>query len=142
MLYDVFVKKKNIVGDNIRRLRLKDGLTQEELALKSGLSQGYINQLESGKRKFTQKSLESVADTLSVPIVELFSEEETQRAPAVAERFEKHRKRRPDKKEFLDLLKDLPEHIVVWVVGSGLIIDLLLFQHHMSSKPSLLKFLA
>ena len=112
VLYDVFVKKKNIVGDNIRRLRLKDGLTQEELALKSGLSQGYINQLESGKRKFTQKSLESVADTLSVPIVELFSEEETQRVPAVAERFEKHMKRRPDKKEFLDLLKDLPEHIV------------------------------
>jgi len=111
VLYDVFVKK-NIVGDNIRRLRLKTGLTQEELALKSGLSQGYINQLESGKRKFTQKSLESVAETLSVPIVELFSEEETQRVPEVAERFEKHRKKHPDKKEFLTLLKDLPEHIV------------------------------
>ena len=66
MLYDVFVKKKNIVGDNIRRLREKAGLTQEELALKSGLSQGYINQIESGKRRFTQKSLELIADALSI----------------------------------------------------------------------------
>ena len=112
VLYDVFVKKKNIAGDNIRRLRLKAGLTQEELALKSGLSQGYINQIESGKRNFTQKSLELVADALSVSIVELFREEETQRAPVVTERFEKRRKKRFDKKEFLALLKDLPEHIV------------------------------
>ena len=43
------MKKKNIVGDNIRMLRERVRLTQEELALKSGLSQGYINQLESGK---------------------------------------------------------------------------------------------
>jgi len=112
VLYDVFVKKKNIVGDNVRRLRLKVGLTQEELALKSGLSQGYINQLESGKRKFTQKSLELIADALNIPMVELFREGETQKVPAVAEKIERYRKRRPDKKEFLTLLKELPEHIV------------------------------
>ncbi len=107
-----FVKKKNIVGDKIRRLREKAGLTQEELALKSGLSQGYINQIESGKRRFTQKSLELIAGALSIPLVELFREEEPQRAPAVAEKVEIYRKKRPDKMEFLALLKELPEHIV------------------------------
>jgi transcriptional regulator with XRE-family HTH domain len=112
VLYDVFVKKKNIAGDNIRRLRIKAGLTQEELALKSGLSQGYVNQLESGKRKFTQKSLELIADALSVTMAELFREEGGKSAPAVAEKIERYRKRRPDKKEFLTLLKELPEHIV------------------------------
>lgn len=108
------MKKRNIVGDNIRRLRLKLGLTQEEIALKSGLSQGYINQLESGKRRFTQKSLELIADALSVPMVELFREEKAQQTPSVAEgiEIEKYRKKRPDKKEFLALLKELPEHIV------------------------------
>ncbi|NCO68316.1 MAG: helix-turn-helix domain-containing protein [Nitrospirae bacterium] len=106
------MKKKNIVGNNIRRLREKAGLTQEELALKSGLSEGYINQLESGKRKFTQKSLELIAEALSIPMVELFSEEETQRVPAVAEGVKRYRKKRPDKKEFLALLQELPEHIV------------------------------
>jgi transcriptional regulator with XRE-family HTH domain len=105
------VKKRNIVGDNIRRLRLKVGLTQEELALKSSLSQGYINQLESGKRRFTQKSLELIANALSIPIIELFREEE-KHVPLVAEGIGRYRKKRPDKKEFLALLKELPEHIV------------------------------
>jgi transcriptional regulator with XRE-family HTH domain len=105
------VKKRNIVGDNIRRLREKAGLTQEELALKSGLSQGYINQLESGKRRYTQKSLELIADALSIPIVELFKEEE-KHIPSVAERIERYKKKRPDKREFLALLRDLPEDVV------------------------------
>ncbi len=113
VLYDVFMKKRgNIVRDNIRRLRLKAGLTQEELALKSGLSQGYINQLESRKRRFTQKSLELIADALSIPMVEFFREEETHEIPVVAEKIERYKKRRPDKREFLALLKELPEHIV------------------------------
>lgn len=105
------MKKRNIVGDNIRRLRLDAGLTQEELALKCGLSQGYINQLESGKRRFTQKSLDMIADTLSVPLIELFREGEVQQVPAVSEDIKLYRKRRFDKKEFLALLKELPEHI-------------------------------
>ena len=102
----------NRIGDNIRKLRLKAGLTQEEIALKSGLSQGYINQLESGKRKFTQKSLELIAEALSIPMIELFREEETQRPPTVVEGIERYRKKRPDKKEFLALLNELPEHVV------------------------------
>lgn len=105
------MKTRNIVGDNLRRQRLKVGFTQEELALKSGLSQGYINQLESGKRRFTQKSLELITDVLSIPMVELFREEE-KHVPSVAEEIERYRKKRPDRKEFLALLKELPEHIV------------------------------
>jgi len=106
------MKKQNIVGNNIRKLRAKAGLTQEGLALKSGLSQGYINQLESGKRKFTQKSLELIADSLSISMVELFRAETISHVSAVNDRVEKYRKRRPGKKEFLTLLSELPEHIV------------------------------
>jgi len=108
------MKRQNRVGNNIRRLRTEAGLTQEGLALKSGLSQGYINQLESGKRKFTQKSLELIADALSVPIVALFGEARPSptRTPVVSERVERYRKRRPGKKELLVLLTDLPDHIV------------------------------
>ena len=105
------MKKRNIVGDSIRRLRLDAGLTQEELALKCGLSQGYINQLESGKRRFTQKSLDMIADTLSIPLMELFREGEVQHIPAVCENIKRYGKKRFDKKEFLALLKELPEHI-------------------------------
>ncbi|MEW6420056.1 MAG: hypothetical protein AB1480_18405 [Nitrospirota bacterium] len=45
-------------------------------------------------------------------MIELFREEEAQRAPEVAERIERYRKKRPDKKEFLALLNELPEHVV------------------------------
>jgi len=50
------MKRGNTVGNNIRRVRLRRGFTQEQLALESGLSQGYIHQLESGKRRYTQKN--------------------------------------------------------------------------------------
>jgi len=46
--------QENIVDQNIVRIRQERNLTQKEMALMSGLSQGYINQLESGKRNFTQ----------------------------------------------------------------------------------------
>ncbi|HXX79920.1 MAG TPA: helix-turn-helix transcriptional regulator [Thermodesulfovibrionales bacterium] len=106
------MKRKTIVGDNMRRLREKSGLTQEELALKSGLSQGYINQLESGKRRYTQKSLELIAGALSVPVIELFRGEETQHATRVSEKTGRYEGKRSSRKELLSLLKELPDHVV------------------------------
>ncbi|NUO08511.1 MAG: hypothetical protein HUU08_07510 [Candidatus Brocadia sp.] len=46
----IIMEKKNVVGSNIRRFGLKSRITQEELALMSGLLQGYINQPESDER--------------------------------------------------------------------------------------------
>ncbi len=108
------MKEKNIVGENIKQLRTKIGFTQEELALNSGLSQGYINQLESGKRRFTQKSLEMIANALSVSIGDLFEKNEKSNdvSVVVEEKVEKYRKIRSSKKEFFALLDALPEHIV------------------------------
>ena len=105
------MQKRNPVGDTIRKLRTDVGLTQEELAFKSGLSQGYINQLESGKRRFTQKSLEMIASGLSVPLERLFKGSSKVSMTGVPT----HRstaKRRPDKKEFLALLNSLPDQVV------------------------------
>lgn len=104
-------RDRNIIGENIRKLRMQTGFTQEELALKSGLSQGYVNQLENGKRKYTQKSLELIADALAIPVVEMFKEEGEQ-IDVVSKEIAQYKKKRPDKKEFLALLNELPEHIV------------------------------
>ncbi len=106
------MKRRNIVGDNMRRLRENAGFTQEELALKSGLSQGYVNQLESGKRRYTQKSLELIAGALSIPVIELFRGEEAKHVPGIAEKIERYEGRRFNGKELLSLLKELPDHIV------------------------------
>lgn len=105
------MEKKNVVGSNMRKFRLKAGMTQEELALMSGLSQGYINQLESGKRNYTQKSLGLIANALSIPIIEFFREE-VEEIPLVSEKESSYLKKRSHKKEFIQILNDLPEHIV------------------------------
>ncbi|MCR4320093.1 MAG: helix-turn-helix transcriptional regulator [Candidatus Brocadiaceae bacterium] len=104
------MEKKNTVGNNIIKFRLKTGITQEELALRSGLSQGYINQLEHGKRNYTQKSLELIAGALSVPLIEFFKEENEQ-VSAVAEDVGIYKKKRSYKKELMPILNDLPEYI-------------------------------
>ncbi len=106
------MKKRNTVGGNIRRLREKAGITQEELALRSGLSQGYINQLEHGKRNYTQKSLELIADALSTPVQEFFREKTKEPVPAVAEEAVRYKTKSAYKKEFLKVLNDLPENII------------------------------
>lgn len=49
------MKKDNLVGENIRQIREGLNLTQEELALRCDLTQGYINFLENGKRGYTKK---------------------------------------------------------------------------------------
>lgn len=109
----MYMVKKNVVGSNIRKFRLKAGITQEELALKSGLSQGYINQLESGKRKYTQKSLELIAKALAIPLIKLFKEGEYEEVSVIAEKKEnKYQTKRSYKNEFIRLLNDLPEHII------------------------------
>lgn len=107
------MKKMNVVGNNIKRFRENEGITQEELALKSGLSQGYINQLENGKRRYTQKTLELVADSLSAPIIEFFKEEDKKRTDSKADDVEiSVAKKKAYKKDFPFLLKGLPDHII------------------------------
>jgi transcriptional regulator with XRE-family HTH domain len=48
----------------IRQWRERIGITQEELADRTGLSPGYISLLETGERGYTQDSLERIAEAL------------------------------------------------------------------------------
>ncbi len=105
------MKRKNIVGNNIRTIRTRKGLTQEALALESGLSQGYINQLENGKRLYTQKSLEMIAEALSTPMINFFREEGTKEAGQKNQERDLADKK-PYKKELLSLLNGMPDHII------------------------------
>ena len=44
---------RNLVGGNVKNARIAVGMTQEELAERSGFSQQYISGLERGKRNPT-----------------------------------------------------------------------------------------
>jgi transcriptional regulator with XRE-family HTH domain len=63
-----------LIGWNFRRLRLAQGLTQEELWLRLGtLDQSYLSQLEDGERNPTGRTIFRLAGALEVEVGELFS---------------------------------------------------------------------
>lgn len=61
---------------NIRRMRLKRGWSQEELADRCGLHRTYIGSVERGERNITLATLERIAKALDVLPQNLISEAE------------------------------------------------------------------
>jgi transcriptional regulator with XRE-family HTH domain len=62
---------RKLVGRNVKRIRQDRGLTQEELAERSGFSQQYISGLEQGRRNPTIVSIYELATALGVSHMEL-----------------------------------------------------------------------
>ncbi len=60
-----------LVGQNFSRLRKRQGLTQEQVAERSGFSQQYLSDLERGKRNPTIVSLYELAQALGVSYLDL-----------------------------------------------------------------------
>ncbi|MBK9181769.1 MAG: helix-turn-helix transcriptional regulator [Ignavibacteria bacterium] len=60
------------LGNNIRRYRLKKGLTQEQLSQLSEVSEAYVSRLEAGKRNPTVNVLAKIAEILGVELEMLF----------------------------------------------------------------------
>jgi transcriptional regulator with XRE-family HTH domain len=62
---------RRLVGDNVRRVREKKGLTQEQFADLSGFSQQYISSLERGRRNPTIITIYELAVALGVSHMDL-----------------------------------------------------------------------
>lgn len=62
----------NLVGDRIRELRNKLGISQEKFALKIEMDRTYFASVESGKRNVSLKNLYKIAKGLEVTLEELF----------------------------------------------------------------------
>lgn len=54
------------IGSKIRQLRKEKGLTLNEVAEKTGLSQGFLSQLERSKSSVTLQSISKISDALEV----------------------------------------------------------------------------
>lgn len=67
-------RRRASVGRRIRELRQKRGLTQEQLALKSGVTRPILNEVENGKRGLLFERLYDIAEALEVPASELMAE--------------------------------------------------------------------
>jgi len=69
------------VGENLRAIRERRGLSQAELWRRSGVAQPSISEIETGHRGAQIRTLTKLADALGVPVAELFREETPPKVP-------------------------------------------------------------
>jgi transcriptional regulator with XRE-family HTH domain len=62
---------RKLVGQNVRRIRLERGLTQEQFCDLSGFSQQYVSGLETGRRNPTVVTIYELAKALGVSHLDL-----------------------------------------------------------------------
>ncbi|HBI20389.1 MAG TPA: transcriptional regulator [Brevundimonas sp.] len=55
-----------LMGRNVRRIRNKSKLTQEEVAFRAGMKRSYVSGIELGRRKPSVQALERLATALQV----------------------------------------------------------------------------
>lgn len=62
-----------VFAANIRRIRERRGLTQEQLGWASGIHQTAVARIESGERRPTLETIFKLAQGLEVPPADLFA---------------------------------------------------------------------
>jgi transcriptional regulator with XRE-family HTH domain len=65
---------RQILGKNMRRIRVAAGLSQDEVAVRMGVEQTYVSGLERGVRNPTLTTVDRAAVALNVKITELLEE--------------------------------------------------------------------
>ena len=63
-------------GKRVREERLKKGLSQEELAERTGVHRTYIGMIERAEKNITLANIEKIADALDTSLHELMNFEE------------------------------------------------------------------
>jgi transcriptional regulator with XRE-family HTH domain len=61
-----------VFADNVKNYRKSLGLSQEELASRSGLHRTYISQVERYQRSISLENIQRLADSLNVETYKLF----------------------------------------------------------------------
>lgn len=63
------IMRRELAGESpIKLWREERGLTQQEVALRAGISKPYLSQIETGKRQGTVETLSAIARSLAVPL--------------------------------------------------------------------------
>lgn len=65
---------RKTIGQRIRALREENNLTQEQLALMTGVGRSYLAKVESGSRNATVDFLEKITIGLGTSLGELFED--------------------------------------------------------------------
>ena len=79
-----------IFPNNIRTIRLNNGMKMTELARKTGLSLSAVSKIEKGVRRLNQKQLLNICNILGCKLSDIFIKE----SDAVADKWQTEIKRR------------------------------------------------
>lgn len=60
------------LGENLRRIRSKAGISQSDVAKSLGVSRGFVSDIENGKRNPTLATIARIAKAINVETEELF----------------------------------------------------------------------
>lgn len=60
-------------GKKVREERLRQGLSQEELASKAGVHRTYIGMIERAEKNITLENIEKISVALKMPIDKFFN---------------------------------------------------------------------
>lgn len=98
----------SILGDNVKRIRIEKGLSQDELAQRVGYtSRSTISCIESGKRDCSQRQIVALADALGISPGDLLEKDgitpETSKAIKLVSAPE-------IEKKIIDMFASLPAH--------------------------------
>ncbi|WP_439892929.1 helix-turn-helix domain-containing protein (plasmid) [Ralstonia sp. 25C] len=66
---------RQVLADNMRRLRAERGWSQEELSFRSGLDRSFLAHVERCARNASLDSIERIAAAFELPIAALFDED-------------------------------------------------------------------
>ena len=59
------------MGERIKAIRKRKGITQDQLADATGLNRVHLYRLENGRQSMTLRTLKVIADTLGVRVTDL-----------------------------------------------------------------------
>ena len=66
------MEAREVLGWNLRRLRVERGLSQRRLAVAAEIDHAYLGRVERAKVNVTLNFIEATARALDVPVAELF----------------------------------------------------------------------
>lgn len=75
------------IGENIKRIRIEEKLTQKKLGELSGMSEAMIRQYELGYRKPKLESVQKIADALNIRLHDLIEDEKLYSPKEYADEF-------------------------------------------------------
>jgi transcriptional regulator with XRE-family HTH domain len=68
---------REVVGDTLRGLRLRQSRTLREVSASARVSLGYLSEVERGQKEPSSELLAAICGALEVPLSEVFSEVST-----------------------------------------------------------------